>query len=83
MVLSNSLLILTGENTGTSMASPAIAGGLALLYEKYRLLHPLGLNPKNGLMKALVCNSGDDWGKPGPDYSNGFGVVNFCGRSIC
>ncbi|MFZ1261967.1 MAG: S8 family serine peptidase, partial [Chitinophagaceae bacterium] len=66
-----------GENTGTSMASPAIAGGLSLLYEKYRLLHPPGLNPKNGLMKALVCNSGDDWGKPGPDYSNGFGVVNF------
>ena len=66
-----------GENTGTSMASPAIAGGLALLYEKYRLLHPPGLNPKNGLMKALVCNSGDDWGKPGPDYSHGFGVANF------
>ncbi|MBK9570881.1 MAG: S8 family serine peptidase [Chitinophagaceae bacterium] len=65
------------ENTGTSMASPAIAGGLALLYEKYRLLHPPGLNPKNGLMKALVCNSADDWGKPGPDYTHGFGVVNF------
>ncbi|MBK7562622.1 MAG: S8 family serine peptidase [Chitinophagaceae bacterium] len=65
------------ENTGTSMASPAIAGGLALLYEKYRLLHPPGLNPKNGLMKALVCNSADDWGKPGPDYTHGFGVANF------
>ncbi len=65
-----------GENTGTSMASPAIAGGLALLYEKYRALHS-GANPKNGLMKALVCNSGEDWGNPGPDYTHGFGVANF------
>lgn len=65
------------ENTGTSMASPAIAGGMALLYENYRALHPPGLNPKNGLMKALVCNSGDDWGNPGPDYTHGFGVANF------
>ncbi len=64
------------ENTGTSMASPAIAGGLALLYEKYKLQHA-GMNPKNGLMKALVCNSGDDFGKPGPDFTYGFGKANF------
>ncbi len=64
------------QNTGTSMASPAISGGLALLYEKYRILHA-GANPKNGLMKALVCNSGDDWGVPGPDFTHGFGVANF------
>jgi len=65
-----------GENTGTSMASPAIAGGLALLYEKYKLQNA-GANPKNGLMKALVCNSGDDWGNPGPDFTYGFGIANF------
>lgn len=65
-----------GENTGTSMAAPAIAGGMALLVERFRQLHP-GLNPKNALMKALVCNSGDDWGQPGPDYTHGFGMVNF------
>jgi hypothetical protein len=64
------------ENTGTSMSSPAIAGGMALLIEKYRLQNA-GANPKNGLMKALVCNSGDDWGRPGPDYSFGFGAANF------
>lgn len=64
------------ENTGTSMAAPAIAGGLALLIEKYRQQNS-GNNPKNGLMKALVCNSGDDWGRPGPDYSFGFGNANF------
>lgn len=64
------------ENTGTSMASPAISGGLALLYEKYRLQNS-GANPKNGLVKALVCNSGDDWGNPGPDFTYGFGIANF------
>ena len=64
------------ENTGTSMSSPAIAGGMALLVEKYRSLHA-GANPKNGLLKALVCNSGDDWGRPGPDYSFGYGIANF------
>ena len=64
------------ENTGTSMASPAIAGGMALLYEKYKSQNA-GANPKNGLMKALVCNSGDDFGKPGPDFSFGFGKANF------
>lgn len=62
-------------NTGTSMASPALSGGLALLYEKYKQVH--GVNPKNGLIKALVCNSGDDYGNPGPDYSHGFGLANF------
>jgi hypothetical protein len=64
------------DNTGTSMSAPAISGGLALLYEKYRLMNA-GANPPNGLMKALVCNSGDDWGNPGPDYIHGFGVANF------
>ncbi|HEX4877421.1 MAG TPA: S8 family serine peptidase, partial [Chitinophagaceae bacterium] len=36
------------ENTGTSMASPAIAGGLALLYERFKQLNG-NTNPKNGL----------------------------------
>jgi hypothetical protein len=64
------------ENTGTSMASPAIVGGMALLYEKYKQLNG-NTNPKNGLMKALTCNSGTDFGNPGPDYTFGFGMANF------
>ena len=63
------------ENTGTSMATPAVTGGLALLYQRYRQLHS-GANPKNALMKTLVCNSGDDWGNAGPDYKHGFGLMN-------
>jgi hypothetical protein len=64
------------ENTGTSMAAPAISGGIALLVEKYRQQNG-NANPKNGLMKTLVCNSGDDYWNPGPDYAFGFGLVNF------
>ena len=65
---------------GTSMSSPAVAGGLALLYEKYRLQNS-GANPKNGLMKALICNGGTDLGNTGPDYTYGFGRMNLL-RSV-
>ena len=61
---------------GTSMSAPAVAGGLALLYEKYRL-QTSGANPKSGLMKALICNGGTDLGNKGPDYTYGFGGMKF------
>lgn len=69
-----------GGSSGTSFASPAVAGGLALLYERYRNLHGQA-NPKNALMKALVCNGAEDQGLAGPDYSYGFGWLNLL-RSI-
>lgn len=61
--------------TGTSMAAPAVSGGLALLYERYRQLHGQD-TPKSALMKALVCNGASDQGLAGPDYSYGFGNMN-------
>jgi hypothetical protein len=64
-----------GFQQGTSMAAPAVAGGLALLYEKYRSQNG-NANPKNGLMKALICNGGSDLGNVGPDYTYGFGWMN-------
>mgnify|MGYP003574853502 CR=1 FL=1 len=69
-----------GSNSGTSMASPAVAGGLALLYQRYKQLHG-GSNPRNGLMKALLVNGATDIGRPGPDYAYGFGFMNLL-RSV-
>ncbi|HEY1020999.1 MAG TPA: S8 family serine peptidase, partial [Flavisolibacter sp.] len=67
-------------NNGTSMSAPAVSGGLALLYQRYRQLHN-GTNPKNGLMKALLCNGAADRGKAGPDFLYGFGGLNLL-RSV-
>ena len=67
-------------NSGTSMASPAVTGGIALLYQRYHQLHG-GASPKNALMKALICNGGTDLGNTGPDYTYGFGWLNLL-RSV-
>ncbi|HTQ64546.1 MAG TPA: S8 family serine peptidase [Puia sp.] len=64
-----------GITSGTSMASPTVTGTLALLYERYRQLHG-GVNPSAALIKAVACNSADDFGNPGPDFSFGFGMLN-------
>ena len=62
-------------NTGTSMACPGITGGLALLYQLYKEKNG-GSNPKNGLMKAIACNTSRDMGNTGPDFSYGFGWMD-------
>ncbi|HVY75822.1 MAG TPA: S8 family peptidase [Puia sp.] len=64
-----------GGMNGTSMASPTATGVLTLLYERWRQLHS-GADPDAALIKALVVNSGDDLGNPGPDYTYGFGMLN-------
>ena len=69
-----------GPSDGTSMAAPAISGGLALLYQRYRQLNA-GANPKSGLMKTLICNGANDKGNAGPDFSYGFGFMNLL-RSV-
>jgi hypothetical protein len=66
---------------GTSMSSPAVAGGLTLLYQRYKQLSGNNSNPQSGLMKALLCNGGRDLGRPGPDYTYGFGWMNLL-RSV-
>lgn len=71
---------LYGNGTGTSMAAPAVSGGLAMLYERYRQLNG-NQNPKNALMKALLCNGAIDKGNAGPDYQFGYGWMNLV-RSV-
>lgn len=71
---------LYGNGSGTSMATPAVSGGLAMLYERYRQLNG-NQNPKNGLMKALLVNGAVDKGNEGPDYRYGYGWLNLL-RSV-
>lgn len=60
---------------GTSMSSPAVAGTLALLYQRYRQLNN-NADPSAALIKAIACNTADDLGNAGPDYIYGFGLIN-------
>ena len=60
---------------GTSMATPTVSGHLALLTQRWMQLHG-GAIPPNYLLKALVANTADDAGNPGPDYKFGFGILN-------
>ena len=60
---------------GTSMASPAVVGTLALMNEAYRQSNNDEI-PDGALMKAIACNTADDLGNPGPDYFHGFGLIN-------
>ncbi len=60
---------------GTSMASPTVAGILALIVERYKQLNA-GAYPDGALLKALATNSAVDLGNPGPDFIFGFGMIS-------
>ena len=64
-----------GSNSGTSMAAPVVTGAIALIQERYRQLHA-GANAKAALIKGLMCNTAEDLGNTGPDYTYGFGMLN-------
>ncbi len=61
--------------SGTSAASPAIAGIYAVIVQAYRNLHN-GQNPPSALLKGALLNTAEDLGRPGPDYEYGWGRVN-------
>jgi PKD repeat protein len=77
MVYSASGSSATGYATmsGTSMASPNVAGTLALLQEYYMKLN--GKFMRSATLKALTIHTTDEAGPaPGPDYMFGWGLVN-------
>lgn len=63
------------QASGTSMACPQVAGGIALVTQRYKQLFPNQL-PSSDLLKALVLNSATDIGNKGPDFVFGFGLFN-------
>jgi len=61
--------------SGTSMACPAVTGVMGLLHEGYRGLNGGEMAPSE-LLHALLMNTADDLGNPGPDFRFGYGRVN-------
>lgn len=59
---------------GTSMATPAAAGALALILQQYRLTEKK--EPLPSTLKALLLHSARDMGRPGPDYEYGYGQID-------
>ncbi len=64
-----------GSSSGTSMATPNAAGSAALLVQYYGRLLP-GQYMRAATLKGLIIHTADDIGNPGPDYRNGWGLMN-------
>ncbi|MCB0451463.1 MAG: S8 family serine peptidase [Aequorivita sp.] len=63
-----------GNLTGTSMASPNVAGTLLLLQEHYVNLHSSFM--RAATLKGLALHTADDVAPAGPDAQTGWGLMN-------
>lgn len=63
------------SKTGTSMSTPVVGGAMALIAQQYTEMVSSD-GPSVHLMKALLANTAIDIGNPGPDYSNGWGLLD-------
>ncbi len=61
---------------GTSMATPAVAGGIALMLQHYRDVYNTSGRFWPSTAKALLMQTAHDEGNPGPDYQWGYGLVD-------
>jgi subtilisin-like proprotein convertase family protein len=64
----------TATLTGTSMASPNVAGTLVLLQEHYKNVTSFFM--KAATLRGLACHTADDAGNVGPDARFGWGLLN-------
>ncbi|HET7817958.1 MAG TPA: S8 family serine peptidase, partial [Bacteroidia bacterium] len=64
-----------GSMTGTSMASPGVAGCVAQLIDAYRSLNG-GNDPTLAELKCVMLNTAEDLGNVGPDFTYGWGRIN-------
>ncbi|MEK7215362.1 MAG: S8 family serine peptidase, partial [Chloroflexota bacterium] len=60
---------------GTSMATPAVSGLVALLRQHYLSLHP-GDTFLPSTAKVVLAHTAADLGNAGPDYKHGYGSVS-------
>ncbi|MHC5122873.1 MAG: S8 family serine peptidase [Planctomycetota bacterium] len=61
--------------SGTSMSSPNACGAAALLLQQHADLFG-GQFMRASTLKGLIIHTTDDLGTAGPDYRNGFGLMN-------
>jgi len=61
--------------SGTSMACPGVSGVSAQLVGAYRSLNAAVEMP-GALLKAVLMNTAEDLGNPGPDFRYGYGRIN-------
>lgn len=74
----------TAYNTysGTSMASPVVAGSMGLLVQYYDILFP-GQKMRSATLKALAIHTADEAGPAdGPDYRFGWGQLNLASAAV-
>lgn len=62
------------SSSGTSMASPNAAGSAVLVAQEYVQL--FGQAMRSSTMRGLLIHTADDIGTAGPDYVNGWGLIN-------
>jgi hypothetical protein len=67
-------LVIEGSE-GTSYASPKAIGDIAILAQVYKDKNA-GIEPPSSLLRAVIMDTADDLGNPGPDYIHGFGRPN-------
>lgn len=61
--------------TGTSMATPSVAGTVLLLQQHYHNVNSAYM--KSATARGLVCHTADETGSAnGPDYKYGWGLIN-------
>ncbi|MCB2407253.1 S8 family serine peptidase [Hymenobacter lucidus] len=63
---------------GTSESAALVSGASALVQQAYQQSNS-GALPPAALVKAVLLNSADDTGRPGPDFETGFGQLDAAG----
>lgn len=61
--------------SGTSMATPSASGAAMLLVQQFGQSFP-GQAMRASTLKALLIHTATDIGTAGPDYQNGYGLMN-------